>query len=69
MTPQQEIECKIIRICESIEFFRDMIKRRTRLIPQLSPADAESVSLEHSNDKFMIKRLKAERKALIDSLL
>ena len=69
MTPQQKIEYQLSRICESIEFYRDIIKRRIRLIPLLSPADAQSVRFMLSNDKFMIKQLKAERKALVDSLL
>lgn len=69
MTPQQKIEYQLSRICESIEFYRDMIKRRIRLIPLLSPADAQSVKFMLSNDKFMIKRLKTERKALINRLL
>jgi hypothetical protein len=69
MTPQQQRKRELANITKSIALFEGIIKRSTRLIPKLSPADAQLTRFEILNDRFMIKRLRAEYKALINSPL
>lgn len=69
MTPRQQRAYELARIAKSIAFFQDLVKQRIRLIPQLPPADAWITRLEISNDKFMIKRFKAEYKELLNKPL
>ena len=65
MTPRQQRAYELARIAKSIAFFQDMVKRRVQLIPKLPPEDAWITRFEISNDKFMIKRFRAEYKELL----
>ncbi len=69
MTPRQQRAYELARIAKSIAFFQDLVKQRIRLIPQLPPADAWITRFEISNDKFIIKRFKAEYKELLNKPL